>query len=285
MERQAGDDAGAARFEFGANWGRFLASVNDARVATARASLQDMLGCDDLRGRTFLDVGSGSGLFSLAARMLGAEVRSFDYDPLSVACTESLKARFLPADPGWVIGRGDALDAAFLESLGTFDVVYSWGVLHHTGAMWRAVANVAERVAPGGVLFVALYNDQGALSALWGRLKYVYNRLPRALRPLYTLLVMGPREVADGLYCLVRGRFGAFLRAWTEAAGSNPRGMNRMRDIVDWIGGYPFEVASPAAVLAFLAERGFASVRTRTVGGGSGCNEFVLRRAPAGPPG
>jgi SAM-dependent methyltransferase len=272
------------RFAFGENWARFLAVLNDERIARARASLQTLVGRERLDGRSFLDIGSGSGLFSLVARQLGARVRSFDYDPRSVACTEALRRRHFPDDPDWTVGRGDVLDAAFLEGLGTFDIVYSWGVLHHTGAMWRALEHAAGRVGEGGMLCIALYNDQGPLSTLWRGLKYGYNKLPGPLRPLYTVLVMGPWEVADGVNCLLRGRFGAFLRRWTDPGGSSVRGMSRARDIVDWIGGYPFEVASPAAVAAFFAERGWHVVRSNTVGRGLGCNEFVLERDPS-PPG
>lgn len=272
------------RFAFGRNWARFLARVGDARIERAGASLREMLGVADLAGRTFLDVGSGSGLFSLAARRLGARVRSFDYDPQSVACTAELRRRYRPDDPDWTVGRGDVLDPAFVASLGAFDVVYAWGVLHHTGDMWRALEHVADRVAPGGRLYIALYNDQGVQSGIWRGLKRVYNRLPPVLRPVYTVAVMGPREAADGLYCLARGRFGAFVRRWRDPAGSNSRGMSRVNDIVDWIGGYPFEVARPDRVTAFLSARGLDSLATRTVGRGSGCNEFLFgRRGPAAP--
>ena len=73
------------RFEFGKNWSQFLSHLNDSRIAEAEQSLRNMLEVDDLCGKRFLDIGSGSGLFSLAARRLGASVYSFDYDPRSVA--------------------------------------------------------------------------------------------------------------------------------------------------------------------------------------------------------
>ena len=127
------------RFGFGENWTRFLALVDESRILAAEQSLQALLGKSRLDGVRLLDVGSGSGLFSLAARRLGAIVRSFDYDAHSVECTAELRRRYRPDDPLWQVERGSVLDEDYLRGLGNFDVVYSWGVLHHTGAMWTAV--------------------------------------------------------------------------------------------------------------------------------------------------
>jgi SAM-dependent methyltransferase len=124
----------------------------------------------------------------LAARRLGAKVHSFDYDPRSVACTAELRRRYFTDDPDWRVEQGSALDPDYLKSLGTFDVVYSWGVLHHTGDMWRAVDNAAGCVRQGGLLYISIYNraDGFALhpdgrigpSGLWAFEKRAYNRLP-----------------------------------------------------------------------------------------------------------
>ena len=140
------------RFSFGRNWASFLKRLNQARIAEAEKNLIEFLGEKTLAGRAFLDVGSGSGLSSLAARRLGATVTSFDYDSQSVACTEELRRRYMPDDPFWIIEQGSVLDTQYLAGLGQFDIIYSWGVLHHTGAMWQAMGNLKPMVKHGRVV-------------------------------------------------------------------------------------------------------------------------------------
>src|SRR3989442_3589142 len=137
--RHSEEILGGERFAFGENWARFLALLDDQRIRDAEESLQSELEVENLAGKSFLDVGSGSGLFSLAARRLGARVHSFDFDPHSVACTAELKRRYFPDDPEWRVERASALDENYLKTIGTVDVVYSWGVLHRTRAKWPAL--------------------------------------------------------------------------------------------------------------------------------------------------
>ena len=139
--------------------------LGEERILAAEHALQNLLEVNRLDGRSFLDIGSGSGLSSLAARRLGARVHSFDFDPQSVACTKELRRRYFPSDTDWIVERDSVLDTARMRALGTFDIVYSWGVLHHTGRMWDALENAAIPVAPGGKLFVAIYNDTGTAGA------------------------------------------------------------------------------------------------------------------------
>src|SRR6185295_11322311 len=177
------------RFEFGKNWARFLRVLDDGRIRQAEQSLREMLELTRLDGMTFLDVGSGSGLFSMVDARLGARVHSFDFDPESVACTRYLKERYAPTSQ-WVIERGSVLDRTYIKRLNQFDVVYSWGVLHHTGAMWEALDNTVSLVKEGGKLFIAIYNDQGGMSRRWKAIKRLYNKAPRIIRPLICVPVM-----------------------------------------------------------------------------------------------
>jgi 2-polyprenyl-6-hydroxyphenyl methylase/3-demethylubiquinone-9 3-methyltransferase len=142
----------------------------------AERSLVDKLGRERIAGATFLDAGSGSGLFSLAAMRLGARrVHSFDFDPDSVGCTSELRRRYFPHSTHWTVEQGSVLDAAYLQRLGQWDIVYSWGVLHHTGDMWRAFDLVTGLVDRSGQIFIAIYNDQGPKSIGWKAVKRFYN--------------------------------------------------------------------------------------------------------------
>jgi 2-polyprenyl-6-hydroxyphenyl methylase/3-demethylubiquinone-9 3-methyltransferase len=268
--------AGGERFEFGKNWIAFLSVLDDERIKQAEGSLKTMLACETLEGKSFLDIGSGSGLFSLAARRLGARVHSFDFDSSSYTCTKELRRRFFPGDPQWIVDQGSALDREYIEGLGKFDIVYSWGVLHHTGKMWEALSNAAIPVADGGKLFIAIYNDTGSQSKRWHWIKEKYCSLPRLLKTPFAVAVVLPQEAKSIVKSLITLRPMNYIHSWTRY--KTGRGMNRWHDIIDWVGGYPYEVASPDEIFEFFKTRGFTLVKLKTGGVGLGCNEFVFER-------
>ncbi|MFF3323426.1 class I SAM-dependent methyltransferase [Streptomyces sp. NPDC002889] len=261
------------RFAFGRNWQEFSRLVDEDRIAAARESIVTALGTRDLTGRSFLDIGCGSGLFSLAAHQLGAKVHSFDYDSDAVVTTRQLRNRYAP-DSDWRVEHGSVLDPSLISRLGRFDIVYSWGVLHHTGALWEALDNACGLVAPGGLLYVSIYNDQGLRSRAWRQVKRTYNSSGPALR---SLLVTGSR-----MYLHTPGRALALLkqartgRRPAGGKGRRARGMSAQYDLIDWVGGYPFEVAAPEEVFRVGRRHGMELRHLKTCGGGLGCNEYVF---------
>lgn len=254
------------RFAFGRNWQAYLKILDEEKIAAAQASVRELLGRDRLDGLTFLDIGSGSGVFSLAARNLGAIVRSIDYDSDSVQCTRLLKEKFYPGDPYWRVEQGSVLDPEFRSEAERHDIVYSWGVLHHTGDMWTAIDNALEKTADAGQVAISIYNDQGWLSRYWTGVKRLYHA----------------NVVVRWLIILVHAPYLVVARYAVRLAGGRrrlDRGMSYWYDMIDWLGGMPFEVARPEQVIFHVQSRGFRLTGLKTCGGRSGCNEFVFVRS------
>ena len=273
ISKHADQLAQGERFEFGQNWRRFLKVVDKDRIAEAERSLKEMLDVEDLNGKSFLDVGSGSGLFSLAARRLGARVHSFDYDSQSVACTAELKRQFSIGDADWIVEEGSVLDDVYMNALNSFDIVYSWGVLHHTGKMGRALENITLPVANGGKLCLAIYNDQGFKSRAWRIVKRCY--CSSVIGKVVTVGIFFPYFFVCGFSAdLFRRRDP--LRRYKEY--KKTRGMSVLTDWLDWLGGYPFEVAKPEQIFEFFRKMGYRLERLKTCGGGLGNNEYVFAK-------
>jgi 2-polyprenyl-6-hydroxyphenyl methylase/3-demethylubiquinone-9 3-methyltransferase len=259
------------RFSFGKNWSEFLKHLAPERVEEAKKSLIEFLG--SIEGKTFVDIGCGSGLFSLAAAQLGAkEVLSIDADEFSVGCANALKEKFNIKN--WTAKQGSVLDEKFIKGLGQFDIVYSWGVLHHTGDMYSAFNNVDFLVKQNGILFIAIYNKNTkhileGTSSMWLKIKKLYNKMPKAGKKLM--------EVT----------YASYLCAGMTAKGRNPvkyvknyktvRGMNFMTDVRDWLGGLPYECATLDEVTSYFAGKGYELLKQKSVRS-IGCNEFIFKK-------
>ncbi len=261
------------RFAFGRNWQRFLASITDERQRIARESITEFMGVGDLNGLRFVDVGCGSGLFSAAACQLGAaEVVSFDYDAFSVACCAELRRRAGEPDH-WRVFEGSILDDRLVDQLGAFDVVYAWGVLHHTGAMGRAIDNAMRLMNERAWLYMAIYNTRRGWrgSKYWQRKKRLYCRLPaigkRAIEAMHVAYFAQSKLL----------RFKNPLRSIREY--QSKRGMNWYTDLVDWLGGYPYEHATVEQIFRHVADRcPDCRLVNLSQTDGLGCNQFLFKR-------
>jgi SAM-dependent methyltransferase len=263
------------RYGFGRNWSEFVAAhLSDAIIEDSRRHMADMLRLESLAGKVFLDAGCGSGIHSLAALRLGAErVISFDFDRDSVATTERVRA-FAHSPSNWQVMQGSVLDRDYMSGLPKADIVYSWGVLHHTGDMWSAIRNAAIPLKQDGVFYISLYSSDNYIDPppeYWIRVKKQYNRSgefgKRALEWRYMMQNHFWPEMKAG-----RNPF-ALIRKY----GS--RGMTYWTDVKDWLGGWPMDFASLAETQEFCdKEFGLTLVNVRT---GEGCTEYVFARPEA----
>jgi SAM-dependent methyltransferase len=263
------------RYDFGKNWASFIDTQFSAdRRNISKQRLLDFLGKRDLKNLRFLDIGSGSGLHSMAAYDAGAaRIHSFDYDEVSVQTTERLKV-IAGAPANWTIERGDVLDLEYLRGLGLWDIVYSWGVLHHTGAMWSAIDNAAGRVAPGGLFFIALYSSNVASPSteFWLDVKRRYNLADangKRRMELWYLWRFGLDRNPLRLPLLIKQIYDK----------KKQRGMSYMTDVRDWLGGWPMEYADDNEVIDVMKQKhGFSLINIST---GEACTEFLFARTEA----
>jgi predicted RNA methylase len=264
-----------SHFAFGENWSRYSQKIDESRIEQAEQSLLRLVGREAIQGRTFLDIGCGSGLFSLAAVRLGCkQLLAVDLDPKSVETTRRTLSLYAPGG-NWEVQNISVfhLDP---EKLGTFDTVYSWGVLHHTGARYDAIAKASKMVAPNGMLTLALY-AKTPFCGLWRLEKRIYSSSPKWVQ-----------KAMETIYIeMVRLRLalkGESLKKRREEYWKQ-RGMDMYYDTRDWLGGYPYESISPKQAQDYMDKLGFTQIRAFTTPCigllGTGCDEYSFTRSAA----
>lgn len=265
----------ANHFSFGKNWQHFLKQANETHLKEAEQSLIRFLGSPEaIKGKTFVDIGCGSGLFSLAAYRLGASrIVSVDIDAFSLSCAQHLHKKE-NSPKNWEIQQGSALDEKFLVSLGTFDIMYSWGVLHHTGDMYRAFENIVQLTHPGSLIYVAIYNKnirrkREGTSRFWLRIKKLYNRSDSVTKKCIANAYMG--YFLLGLLAHGKNPF-QYVRSYRST-----RGMDWYHDILDWLGGYPYEYAAPDEVINAFGAKGFGCTHL-LYRDNIACSEYLFKR-------
>jgi 2-polyprenyl-3-methyl-5-hydroxy-6-metoxy-1,4-benzoquinol methylase len=268
------DERAMKQFDFGANWADFSANAaSRERAEQARAQFMRLMQGVELQGRTFLDIGFGQGFSLLSAQSMGARVVGCDINPKCHEVIERNRALFPGLEAAAIpLQVGSILDANVVSALrrmpesgeAGFDIVHSWGVLHHTGDMRLALANAVSLVRPGGIFVAAIYNRHWS-SLPWLAIKAAYVHSPRLLQKM----------MVGGLYPVI---WLAKLAVTRKNPKAMDRGMDFYYDVVDWVGGYPYEYASVHEMEAICRPLGLSLVRAIDAKVPTGCNELVFRK-------
>ena len=262
-----------SHFAFGENWADFADRLDETAIAHAEAGLVRLIDGPEFEGRSFLDIGCGSGLHTLSALRLGAgRALAVDIDSQSVATAGRVLERFAQGG-AWQVEKASVFE---LEpaAIGVFDIVCSWGVLHHTGDLEGALDRATRMARPGGLIALGLYR-RTLLDRFWAVEKRWYTGASHSAQTIARALYMA--SLAAGLLATRQS-----LRRFRETYKSR-RGMSLAHDVHDWLGGYPYEPISAGEVATMMERLGFDEVKHMTRGTslgllGSDCDEFVYRR-------
>jgi 2-polyprenyl-6-hydroxyphenyl methylase/3-demethylubiquinone-9 3-methyltransferase len=257
------DNRDNSSFDFGKNWKKYSDNALDSsRFEEAFTSLVQLAGEGEIAGKSFLDIGCGSGLFALSASKAGAcRVTGIDVSLNSIETSLQNQQRFLPHSE--INFQHKSIFDQDIKELGKHQVVYSWGVLHHTGSMWNAFDVTMELVEDRGMLIVAIYNKHWS-SPLWKIIKRFYNISPKIVQKIMICIFCGIIAIAK------------FLVTGKNPFARKKRGMTFYYDVIDWVGGYPYEYASKNEIVNYVEAKGFKLQKFVKASVPTGCNEYVF---------
>ena len=246
-------------FSFGKNWEQFIrTNFSEERIEIARQHLLNFLDMRDLAGKYFLDIGCGSGIHSLAAFKSSAQrIASFDVDPYSVATTQKIHEMY-GSPPNWQVIHGSILEDTFLRTVEPADIVYSWGVLHHTGNLWQAIRNAATFLKPGSIFYIAIY-DKTPDTPYWIDIKKKYNRSTGLGKKLMEFSYVWRAFFKTASLSRIKQSI-AYINNYKKS-----RGMEFWTDVKDWLGGWPYEPATQEEICSFCEETlGLERIKVKT---------------------
>ena len=256
-------------FKFGENWKNFSNLIDNNRLKEAVTSLKKLTNKKSLNNLSFLDIGCGSGLSSLAAIQLNCKkIYAIDQDEQSIKTTKKVlqKSRFKKV-------KVEKKDLFTLNEKEKFNIVYSWGVLHHTGNMLEAIKKSTKMVSKNGILILALYKKT-KLCNLWKIEKYIYKSSPKVIQNFIKNLFIFLFKLA---MILKRKNFSNYINDY-----KTKRGMDFYHDVHDWLGGYPYESISIEEISKIMDKFGYKMIRSfqvkKQIGFfGTGCDEYVFK--------
>jgi 2-polyprenyl-6-hydroxyphenyl methylase/3-demethylubiquinone-9 3-methyltransferase len=112
-------------------------------------------------------------------------------------------------------------------------------------------------------------------SRMWWQVKQTYNLAPWPIKRAM--------ECGYGAVFLLKDAMSMRnpLRTVKEYSNDSGRGMDFWHDVRDWLGGFPYEYATPAAVFNYVHDKFNLQLEYLSTSSGVGCNEFTFRKPPA----